>query len=63
MTQKELLYVEDAVMHQENILKIIENLTKNMESAELLSFMDEQKKSHQNIYNNLMDLIKEKANE
>ncbi len=63
MTQKELLYVEDAVEHEENILKIIDNLKNNMESDELLSFIDEQKKTHQDIYNSLMDLLKEKAHE
>lgn len=63
MTQKELLYVEDAVEHEKSILKLIDSFKNNTESSELLSFMDEQKKSHKDIYDNLMSLLRENAHE
>ena len=55
MTQKELLYVEDAVGHEQNIIKILDE--------SLISFMNKELKKHTTMQEKLMDLLKENANE
>ena len=62
MTQKELLYVEDAIEHEKAIIKIINNSLTNL-SQEYLSFMKEEQNTHQNILDNLISLLKETAHE
>ena len=62
MTQKELLYFEDAIGHEGNIIKIIENSINNLDDEELISFMSNEFNNHTNLKNNLMNTLKEKAN-
>lgn len=62
MTQKELLYVEDAVEHEKSIIKICSDLLTKLDDNSLISFIEEQIDSHDNMKNELMSLLKEKAN-
>ena len=62
MTQKELLYVEDAIGHEKSIIKICENMEKMLSDERLSIFISQEKEKHQDLKNNLMDLLKEKAN-
>ena len=39
MTQKELSYLEDAIGHEGNIIKICEETIKKLEDEELITFM------------------------
>ena len=61
MTQKELLYVEDAVGHFKSIIQIYEDAKNVASDDNIVSFMDEQIVIHQNLKDELMDLLKEKA--
>ena len=63
MTQKELLYVEDAIGHEDNIISIIKESIENLEDKELVSYMEDEIDMHQSIREKLMKLLKEKANE
>lgn len=63
MTQKELLYVEDAVGHESNIIKICENTIDTLEDEELVSFMDKELKKHTSMHKKLISLLEEKSNE
>ena len=63
MTQKELLYVEDAIGHEDNIISIIKESIENLEDEELVSYMEDEIDMHQSIREKLMKLLKEKANE
>ena len=62
MTQKELLYLEDAVGHEESIIKILNDSINNLNDANFISFMQNEITNHESIKDNLMSLLKEKAN-
>ena len=63
MTQKELLYVEDAYMHEDNIIKICNNIIDNLNDSKLISFMKKEVKKHQNMKDNLLSLLEDMCNE
>ena len=62
MTQKELLYLEDAVGHEESIIKICQDAVKTATDEVIITFMEEQINVHRNLKEELMNLLKEKAN-
>lgn len=62
MTQKELLYVTDAIEHENSIMKILGECISKLGDDNLSSFMENEVNNHQNIKDNLMSLLKEKAN-
>ena len=63
MTQKELLYLEDAISHEDIIISVIEDIIENLENEELVSFMSEEENKHKNTKQKLLTLMEEKANE
>ena len=63
MTQKELSYVEDAVGHEESIIKILENTIESIDDEELTLFLNEELDIHNNLKENLMNLLEVKTNE
>ena len=62
MTQKELLYFEDAIGHVSNIIKILEESIKNVSDDKILSFMEEEMNCQSTLKETLMTKLKEKAN-
>ena len=63
MTQKELLYVEDAIGHEQSIISILDETANNLEDEDLASFISKQITKHDNIREKLMNLLEEKSNE
>ena len=63
MTQKELSYVEDAIAHETNIIKICEETVQNIEDEEIVSFLENHIQNHISIKQNLLNLLEEKSNE
>ncbi len=63
MTQKELLYVEDAVMHEDSIVKIIREALNNASDEEIVSFLESEKDVHENLKQKLLTILEEKVNE
>ena len=63
MTQKELLYYEDAIGHESNIIKIIDLMLNNLEDSNLISFMHEELNAHEMMREKLMNKLEEKSNE
>ena len=63
MTQKELLYLEDAIGHEKNIITIIEDTINRLDDDNLVTFMQEQLNDHTNMQEKLMNFLEEKANE
>lgn len=63
MTQKELLYLEDAIGHEKTIIKVCDDTISKLEDENLISFMDNEKEKHQNTLNNLMKMLEVKSNE
>lgn len=63
MTQKELLYVEDAIGHEENIIKIMREEINNLDDQEVVQFLEKEIHIHSSLKEKLMNLLKEKSNE
>ncbi len=63
MTQKELLYVEDAIGHEQNIKSIINESINLMEDNNLISFLNKEYKKHDAMEKKLVKLLEECSNE
>lgn len=63
MTQKELLYLEDAIGHETNIIKILEETITFLEDKELVSFMKQETKKHNSMKEKLLKVLEGQANE
>ena len=63
MTQKELLYYEDAIMHEANTIKICNDIKKRLDNKDLVSFVEDEIKKHTSIKEVLMNKLEEKTNE
>ena len=62
MTQKELLYFEDAIGHETNIIKICEESIKMLENEDLINFMTEEYNKHNDILERLMNKLEGEVN-
>jgi len=63
MTQKELLYVEDAIGHEDIMIGVINNTIEKLEDSLLITFMESELKKHNKCREKLMNLLEEKTNE
>ena len=61
MTQKELLYFEDAVGHEGSIIKLLNIFINNLTDEKLIKFMKEELQKHENLKQNLMNKLGEKT--
>ncbi len=61
MTQKELLYLEDAIGHEQNIIKIVEETINNLSDKSLVSFLKSELKKHKSTKDKLIKLLEEKS--
>lgn len=59
MTQKELLYMEDAINHEKSIISILNESIKNLDNEDFISYMEDEIENHETIKNNLMNLLEE----
>ena len=63
MTEKELLYLEDAVGHEKNLSAICDFTISNLEDESLISFIEKESSKHTQILNNLVNKLGDKVNE
>ena len=63
MTQKELLYLEDAVGHEKVMISVISETINLLEDEDLIDYMKDELDTHQNIQNKLMKVLEDEANE
>lgn len=63
MTQKELLYLEDAIKHEENIIDDLAFMIETLESEDIVSFSEKELKKHEGMLKKLNDLMEDKSNE
>ena len=63
MTQKELLYFEDAVGHETNIISIIEESINYLNDDNLISFMKNELRKHKNTKEKIMYILEDKSHE
>ncbi len=61
MSQKELLYYEDAVSHEDATIVICKELVKKLKDGELVDFMNNEIKHHQMMKENLLKQMEECA--
>ena len=61
MTQKELLYVEDAIGHEQNVRAIVSDAIDQLEDKTLKTFLKGELKKHQAIEAKLMNLLESEA--
>ena len=47
MTQKELAYFEDAIGHEENIIKILSESMESIDDEKIIDFVENEKGLHQ----------------
>lgn len=63
MTQKELSYFEDAIGHECNIIKILEDAKNNLQDENLVTFVNNELEIHKVLKEKLMNTLEEKVNE
>ena len=63
MTQKELLYMEDAVEHEKNLIDIYTYTIETLEDKNLITFMKTNLKKHENMKKKLITVLEEMSNE
>ena len=62
MTQKELLYVEDAINHEQIIIQICNESLNNIDDESLISHLKNEIEIHTSLKEQLINILKEKAN-
>ena len=63
MTQKELLYVEDAIGHEDNIINICNETSCMLEDDNLVRFINDEIKKHTKTKEMLIKLLEDKEDE
>ena len=63
MTQKELLYMEDAIGHEQNLETIFNNSSNELEDKNLSTFVKKLAKKHHNLSDKLLKVMEDLANE
>ncbi len=63
MTQKDLLYMEDAINHETNLINITSYYVEILEDNNLKSFLKNTIKKHQALKTKLLKTMEELANE
>ena len=63
MTQKELLYMEDAIGHEANIINICKETINLLDNEDLVSFLNCELEKHISMKEELMNMLEVKSNE
>ena len=63
MTQKELLYLEDACKHEEILLEVLDDALNTLDDDSFLKSIQTEISIHQRLLDNLNQLLEDKANE
>ncbi len=63
MTQKDLLYMEDGINHEANLVSICEYYLEIAEDSNLKSFIKAQIKKHLNLKNKILKTMEDVSNE
>ena len=63
MTQKELNYIEDAIGHEQNIIKILEFTKETIQDENLKTFIENEYNIHTSMKDYLLNMLEGKTNE
>lgn len=61
MTQKELLYIEDAIGHEKNMISILKDTISNLTDKSLVNFLKNELKKHEILKEKLMNKLESEA--
>ena len=61
MTQKELLYIEDDISHEQIIIEVLVETINCLEDESLCTFLKKELKSHRDTKDSIMKFLKECA--
>lgn len=62
MTEKELLYFEDAIGHIGNISKLLNDFTGKVNNQEIKDFFNDENNNLQNLKENLINVLRGESN-
>ena len=62
MTQKELLYVEDAIMHEKIIIDVCNDLLTHIDDNNISDFINNEISNHESLKENLLNMLEGKSN-
>jgi len=62
MTQKELLYVEDAISHEDIIINNIHDYINCLEENDLVDYFQKELRTHEKIKKDLFKLLEDESN-
>lgn len=63
MTQKELLYIEDAIGHEKVLIDNIKDYINCLQEEDLIEFMQKELRKHEKIKNDFIKLLESESNE
>lgn len=63
MTEKELLYMEDAINHENSLIEICHITIDNIQDKNLKTFIKNELKKHQNMKIKLTNILEDLAND
>ena len=63
MTQKELLYVEDAIGHEKTIIEVLNDTIERLENEDLVNYINDEVSTHQEIMDDLTNLLEGNCSE
>lgn len=61
MSQKELLYVEDAINHEQTIISMCNEALNTLEDESLITFMQKELKNHTTTHEKLLSLLEDNS--
>ena len=62
MTQKELLYVEDAISHEKIIIDVCNDLLTHIDDDNIADFINNEISNHESLKENLLNMLEVKSN-
>ena len=61
MTQKELLYIEDAINHEKNVIAYLNDALNNLQDEKLISYLNDVIKKHESTKKKLIKKLEENS--
>lgn len=63
MTQKELLYFDDGINHEKNIIAYLNYAKDNVSNNDIISFFEKEIKKHEKLHDLMLSELEESSNE
>jgi len=63
MTQKELLYMEDAINHEISIISILNKSIEDLDDSDLINFLEDEINVHEELKERLLNHMEDKSYE